>query len=350
MPAITREQSFQFPTPGLSAGPRVLVASGIYDGNWYLYGRAVTYNTRSANTGASFRSMLWPEDPGILLTDGHDGPLLGRSMWIEETSEGLDVVFRIEANSAAETAVMARVMSGDADLSIGAITTHDPRVGLLHEVALVDEGAFPGTHVLGLLTPYDQFTWQDGELRYAGVGPHAAQPWIEKHLGNTLEPEFVAERGALESALVPFQTLEIRRDGGQHTLTGICVPYDRPTNSAGPVPEVFRAGAFSNLSSADRTRLFDFNHDTNRRPVGIATRFEERAEGLYGQFRFYDTPAGRGAFEEVVEETYGGLSIGFVATKENRSHGMREILGAKLHHVSLVDVPAYEDARILDVA
>lgn len=154
-----------------------------------------------------------------------------------------------------------------------------------------------------------------------------------------------------ETTIVP---MELRRaDTSSHVLEGLCVPYGRTTTKAGhPAGERFVAGAFSDATrSTAKVRLTDSHIPSEtRRPVGVATELRDTADGLHGVFRFYDTPEGRGAWENVLEDTYGGLSVGFVADAERRgTDGAREVVRAKVFHVSLVDVPAYEDARILAV-
>jgi HK97 family phage prohead protease len=153
-----------------------------------------------------------------------------------------------------------------------------------------------------------------------------------------------------ETTLVP---LELRRSG-ERTLEGLCVPYGRTTTKAGyPHGERFVAGAFADLVEARgaKIRLTDSHApDDLRRPLGVATEFRDTDEGLFGTFRFYNTPEGRGGWENAQEETYGGLSVGFLPVEERRAEdGAREVVRARLFHVSLVDEPAYEDARVLAV-
>ena len=144
--------------------------------------------------------------------------------------------------------------------------------------------------------------------------------------------------------------LRLAADPTVRGLQGIAVPYDRISHKAGPRPEMFKRGAFASaLAAANRVRLRDENHAAGRRPVGVAQLLEDRDAGLYSEWRFYDTPEGRAAYENAREETYGGLSIGFVAVTEHDEGGVRVITEARLHHVALVDEPAYDDARILAV-
>jgi HK97 family phage prohead protease len=118
-----------------------------------------------------------------------------------------------------------------------------------------------------------------------------------------------------------------------------------------PRGERFIAGAFADAAAQRiKVRLTDSHADDSKRPVGVGTEFRDDVSGLYGSFRFYNTPEGRGARENVLEETYGGLSVGFVPVEERvGDDGAREIVKARLFHVSLVDEPAYETARVLAV-
>lgn len=154
-----------------------------------------------------------------------------------------------------------------------------------------------------------------------------------------------------ESTVVP---LELRKSAEPHTLDGVCVPYNVVTLKAGhPKGERFLPGAFAEVAARTgqtRIRLTDSHDDTGRRPIGIGVEFRETPDALLGKFRFYNTPEGRGGWENAQEETYGGLSVGFVPIEERvASDGVREIVRARLFHVSLVDEPAYDDAKVLAV-
>lgn len=155
----------------------------------------------------------------------------------------------------------------------------------------------------------------------------------------------------MENIVVDLGRLELRDADGAHELEGLCVPYGVETRKVGPRPERFAPHAFAGITvAAAKIRLVDENHARlGRRPVGVARALKDEESGLVGRFRFYDTPEGRSAYENVLAGTYGGLSIGFIATREHFVSGVREITAAKLHHVSLVDEPAYDDAQIIAV-
>jgi HK97 family phage prohead protease len=153
-----------------------------------------------------------------------------------------------------------------------------------------------------------------------------------------------------ETTVLPLQ-LRAAADG--HTLEGLCVPYGRTSMKAGyPRGERFVAGAFADAGRfVNKIRLTDYHvPGQQKRPVGVATDFRDSPDGLYGVFRFYDTPEGRGAFENVLEGTYGGLSVGFYTDAERiGSDGAREVVQGKLFHVALVDEPAYAEAQVIAV-
>lgn len=152
----------------------------------------------------------------------------------------------------------------------------------------------------------------------------------------------------METTFIEDPQLELRSEGTHRMLSVRCVPYGQISHKAGPRPEKFRHGAFAGaIANASKIRLRQKNHDRNTLPVGVAERLEERDDGLYGVYRFYDTVEGRAAIENVAEGVYGGVSVGFIAVEDADVDGVREIRRAKLDHVSLVESPAYEDARIL---
>jgi HK97 family phage prohead protease len=153
------------------------------------------------------------------------------------------------------------------------------------------------------------------------------------------------------TTFVGLEPLEVRDVGEWHELEGICVPYGIPSYKAiASGPELFRDGAFATATTAaDKVRLKDWNHAPARPSVGVARVLEERSAGLWGRFRFYGTKTAGEAFENVREGVYRGLSVGFTSIREQQVAGRREILEARLHHVSLVEEPAYEDAKVLQL-
>lgn len=152
----------------------------------------------------------------------------------------------------------------------------------------------------------------------------------------------------METTYIALDGLELRAENDRHILEGICVPYLTPTTLAGPEPEQFAPGTFADLvSSHARVKLTDYNHSDKRVPVGASLLFEERSAGLWGRFRLNNTPEGESARANAAEGVYQGLSIGFYPRAEELRAGVRTVTSAHLDHVSLVEQPAYVDARIM---
>lgn len=141
------------------------------------------------------------------------------------------------------------------------------------------------------------------------------------------------------------------RAAADGTLEGICVPFGEISpyteHAAG---ERFTRGAFTKTIAARSRKIRLKSLHTDPMPVGIATDFEEREDGLYGRFRLYDSPEGRAARERAHDGVYGGLSIEFRPITEQRAKdGVTEVTEAALHAVALEIEPAYSGARVLAV-
>ena len=148
--------------------------------------------------------------------------------------------------------------------------------------------------------------------------------------------------------------LELRQgsDDGGHFIRGVVAPYDTPTDIGGYV-ESFAPGLFAK-SIAERGPRIGLMEQHNRQafPVGMASSWEDTADGLVGTFRLAPTERGREALELAASGFLNGLSVGFVAVRNRTDKvGGREHITrteAKLDHVGLVHAPAYDTARVLE--
>lgn len=154
----------------------------------------------------------------------------------------------------------------------------------------------------------------------------------------------------METRYVSMESMEIRAEDGRHYIEGICVPYGVVTDKA-PRREMFERGAFRDLlaKAGTKIKLKDYNHSGQRVPVGYSATFQDREQGLWARFRLNNTPEGESARLNALDGVYQGLSVGFLARAEENRAGVRVVTDAWLDHVSLVEDPAYDDARILDV-
>lgn len=137
-------------------------------------------------------------------------------------------------------------------------------------------------------------------------------------------------------------------DGEGRTVAGIAVPYNEITYKA-PRPERFMPGAFKRAvgQRAGRPVKVLRNHD-GAAPVGLGT-VTETAGGLLIEVRLADTAHGLEAAREVRAGMLDSFSVSFRAIRDRMAGGVREVLEAALHEVSLVAVPAYDGAQVLAV-
>jgi HK97 family phage prohead protease len=87
-------------------------------------------------------------------------------------------------------------------------------------------------------------------------------------------------------------------------------------------------------------------HHDRKRPVGVWTDFDDRAEGLHVKGRFGTSAAAREAREDVKQGVISGLSMGFVTLKRRFEGKSRHLLQVGLHEISLVTVPMNNRTRI----
>lgn len=142
------------------------------------------------------------------------------------------------------------------------------------------------------------------------------------------------------------------RAAADGTLEGICVPFGEVSPFTEHAEgERFTRGAFTKtlkIRGPRKVRLKSLHSEVM--PVGIATELEEQDGGLFGRFRLYDTPEGRGARERALDGVYGGMSIEFLPVKERRADdGVTEVTEAILHAVALEIEPAYQGAQVMAV-
>ncbi|MBB4618968.1 HK97 family phage prohead protease [Sphingomonas abaci] len=87
-------------------------------------------------------------------------------------------------------------------------------------------------------------------------------------------------------------------------------------------------------------------HHDRKRPVGVWTTFDDRADGLHVKGRFGTSAAAREAREDVRQGIITGLSMGFVTLKRRLEGKSRHLLQVGLHEISLVTVPMNNRTRI----
>ena len=130
------------------------------------------------------------------------------------------------------------------------------------------------------------------------------------------------------------------------TLTGLAVPYDTPTEIVPGFNEIIARGA---IDLAARPSLF-YRHGE---PIGVVTEMTDTADGLEITARISDTSQGRDAATLVADGAITALSIGFFEREwqdvETQDGFTRTQTKIDLREISLVPIPAYDDAQITSI-
>jgi len=145
-------------------------------------------------------------------------------------------------------------------------------------------------------------------------------------------------------------TLELRAEPDGRTLTGTVVPYHTDTR-IGHYVETFLPGAFADATTTPETTRLLVAHEAHRLPIGRAVTLTEEARGLLGDFLVSRTASGDDVLALAADGVRLGLSVGFVPLEDRwtRDRSRVERVRATLVEVSVVGVPAYEDALVASV-
>jgi len=135
-------------------------------------------------------------------------------------------------------------------------------------------------------------------------------------------------------------------DGQRRIVSGQIVPFGAVGNtSAGHV--IFERGSIQ-IPSASKIKLLA-QHNTND-PIGRAQSFQETAQGINGVFKLSAASKAQDYLVMAAEGLIDGLSVGVeVLSSRERKDGVMIVSSAVLKEVSLVESPAFSDARVLDV-
>jgi HK97 family phage prohead protease len=137
-------------------------------------------------------------------------------------------------------------------------------------------------------------------------------------------------------------------DPARRRIYGTIVPYDVVGHtSAGPT--VFAAGSIVIPDDPGRVKML-VQHDANPAAVGVGASFEDRGGEVVGTFTFPPGARGDAALAEAASGLRDGLSVGVLIDAYATKDGVLYVTRARLNEVSLVTIPAFEDARVLAVA
>ncbi len=137
-------------------------------------------------------------------------------------------------------------------------------------------------------------------------------------------------------------------DTGRRIISGKIVPFNGEVGHTNVGPVIFEAGAIQ-IPNVSKIKLLA-QHEKNN-PIGRMQNFQESADGIYASFKVSASTKGQDFLIMASEGLIDGLSVGVevIASKE-RKDGTLIVSAARLQEVSLVESPAFDNARVLDVA
>ena len=125
-------------------------------------------------------------------------------------------------------------------------------------------------------------------------------------------------------------------------LVGLAAPFNSEAKIA-DFREVIAPGAFTRTLAENRDILALVDHDTSRvlgRTRSGSLELHETAEGLAYRVTLPDTTAGRDLRALAERGDLGGVSMGFIATRDSWDGELRTLHEVELHEVSIVQAHA----------
>ena len=111
------------------------------------------------------------------------------------------------------------------------------------------------------------------------------------------------------------------------------------------------AFAANSIQIADTSKIRLLSQHNMQKPIGKMISAEERKDGIYAVFRLSKSTAGSDALIMAQEGLVTGLSIGAeILASQPSKDGYTVVSSARLKEVSLVTVPAFASAQVLEIA
>lgn len=129
------------------------------------------------------------------------------------------------------------------------------------------------------------------------------------------------------------------------TVSGLVLPWNQPGPTTAGELTIAR-NAVRLPRDLSRVKLhFKHTGTEGHRPVGYASAYEVRPDGLWMTFQVAGTPDGTAALGQVTEGVFDGFSAELASIRREGSTVTDSIMTG----VALVDTPAFSDARVSEV-
>lgn len=146
-----------------------------------------------------------------------------------------------------------------------------------------------------------------------------------------------------------FREFEVRKvDEELRQVSGLAVPYGQAVN-VGDYKEQIERGAFGEPENV--ALFYGHNHRNGGMPIGKVTAFRDTDEGLEIDAVISKTQQGDEVYTLLRDGTLNRFSVGFEPIEQKFSEDRSTVIRTKalLREVSIVPMPAYEQAKVAQV-
>ena len=166
-----------------------------------------------------------------------------------------------------------------------------------------------------------------------------------RHRNNPADPADDTQHFSADAVAVDALGNVVHASATERAVTGLVLPWNvQGSTTAGPL--TIRRGAVRLPRDLSRCKLhFRHTGTPGHAPVGYATAFEVRDDGLHMTFRVARTPDGDAAILQVTEGVYNAFSAELAGILRDGN----TVTDSVMTGVALVDTPAFNDARITSV-
>ena len=139
-------------------------------------------------------------------------------------------------------------------------------------------------------------------------------------------------------------------DTGRRIISGKIVPFGNEVGQTNVGNVVFEKGSIQ-VPNVSKVKLLAQHEQTARGVIGRAQSFHQDENAMYGTFKVSASADGENMLIKAAEGILDGLSVGVeVLSSKERKDGTMVVTAAILKEVSLVESPAFDSARVTDVA
>jgi HK97 family phage prohead protease len=138
-------------------------------------------------------------------------------------------------------------------------------------------------------------------------------------------------------------------DANRRIISGKIVPFGE-TGSTNVGKVIFEKGSIQ-IPSVSKIKLLAQHDKTASGVIGRMQNYQESNDGIYASFKVSASRDGENYLVKASEGLLDGLSVGVeVISSKDQKDGTLLVTAARLYEVSLVESPAFDNARVLDVA